>query len=114
MNSFEEDVIIRQHFYVCIMSNIEFGKENSSETRRSLLSVGSTLHHKASHNRYQLYEIKKIEWDSEAMMGAGCFIYTVDFYEWDNISRNNPADMRFDWRIAEIVLPIRNQINWES
>lgn len=46
------------------------------------------------------------------MMGAGCFIYTVDFREWADSRMSQETESKEGWEVAEVTLPVHNQVSW--
>lgn len=83
-------------------------------TIESFYREGETFYHQASHNRYQVYHVVRVQWNPDAMMGAGCFVYTVDFIEYDSTSMKNVTRREDHWQLPEVSLPRTNRRDWNQ
>lgn len=75
-------------------------------------SAGMTYKHKASFNRYQIYNVLSVRYHEEAMFGSGAYIYNIELSEFsDSKMRNCTNSITREW--CEVQLPIHNQdSNW--
>lgn len=80
----------------------------------SFYEVGQTFEHLASDNRYQMYAVNEIRWEPDAMMGAGCYIYVIDFIEYDSSSMQRVTRWEQNWVLPEISLPRVNRRDWNQ